>query len=283
MKNTTYRDDCFDAHDGTRLYRRRWGQPQQGVIVLVHGFGEHVGRYSVLAHHLTELGLAVEAFDCRGHGRSRGQRGHVQQFQDYTDDLDVFLHKVISEQSQPVPLFLLGHSQGGHIVLRYGQQHPQAPLRGIITSSPFLGLALPVPSVQRAAAQVMNRVWPQFSQHTPIALHDLTHDPDVIERTRRDPLYSRVASARWFKETLQAQQQTLQQAHYFRFPLLMQQAGDDRLVDKQIASLFFEQTHSPDRQRHEYPGYFHEIYNETPDRRHIAFADLTRWIQQRIQ
>lgn len=281
IKNVSYREDFFEARDGTRLYRRCWGQPKQGVVALVHGFGEHVGRYVFLVQHLTEQGFRVEAFDCRGHGRSCGKRGHVQKFQDYIEDLDVFLHKMISEQPHDLPLFLLGHSQGGHIVLRYGLDFPQTPLTGVITSSPFLGMALRVSPIQRAAARVMNQVWPAFSQSTPIAIHELTHHVEVIERTRRDPLYSNMASARWFEETIQAQKETMQQAHSFQFPLLMQLAGDDRLVDKHTASLFFDHIQSQDRQRLEYAGYFHEIYNETPDRRHLVFQDLSKWLKDR--
>ncbi len=279
MRTISYRENYFEAKDGIRLYRRSWGTGDKGVVLLIHGFGEHVGRYNFVVKALNNRGYRVEGLDCRGHGRSDGPRGHIDDFNQYLEDLDTFLHQVQSEYPVDIPLFLLGHSQGGHIALRYAIEYPHAPLSGVITSSPFLGLALKVNPVQLVAARLMSRVWPTFSQATPLDEGELTHDAEVVEQTRRDPMYIRVASARWYRKTIKAQENTMRRAASFRFPFLMQQAGEDRVVDKHTALQFFERISSPDRRRIEYPGYFHEIYNETPDRRSPVFEDLGAWLE----
>lgn len=281
MKTVSYRESYIEAKDGARLYRRSWGSGDRGFLLLVHGFGEHVGRYGFVVEALLQLGYRVEGLDCRGHGRSDGQRGHIQHFDQYLEDLDTWMHQIISEIPVEKPLFLLGHSQGGHIVLRYCLKHPHAPLSGVITSSPFLGLALEVHPAQLVAARMMSRFWPSFSQATPLDEGDLTHNEEVVTHTRRDPMYIRSASARWYTETKNAQADTMYRAPSFRFPLLMQQAGEDRIVDKLTAQRFFERSSSTDRCRMEYPGCLHEIYNETPDRRGPVLEDLGDWLQER--
>jgi lysophospholipase len=221
--------------------------------------------------------------DCRGHGRSGGIRGHVNRFEQYLEDLDQFLLRVQSEYAVDIPIFLLGHSQGGHIILRYGIENPKQSLAGMIVSSPYLGLTARIPRAMLVAAHLMSKIWPTFSQTPPIEKAHLTHDPEIIEETRRDPLYLHSVTARWYIETLRSQVETMRRAGDFQFPLLMQQAGDDLLVDQESASNFFERIGSQHKRRIEYPDYFHEIYNETADRRCSVFVDLHNWLDQQIQ
>lgn len=273
-------EDFFQASDGTRLYRRWWGEARKGTIVLVHGFGDHVGRYRYLVQALCKHGYRIEGFDSRGHGQSGGVRGHVDPFSQYTNDLHTFLQLI---QRQPTgPLFLLGHSQGGHIVLRYGLEQPKAPIQGIVVSSPFLGMSVKLPAWQSIALKALDRLYEQFSQAVPIQESDLSHDQGWIEETKRDPLYGRTATARWYTSTRKAHQLIHQKAEQFRHPLLLQQAGEDRLIDASAGLRFFEKIRSIDKQRIEYPGYYHEIYNETPDRRGSVFADLTTWLNEHL-
>ncbi len=274
----SYKEEFFEARDGVKLYRRGWGKPDKGVVLIVHGFGEHIGRYNFLVDALSQRGYAVEGFDCRGHGKSGGPRGHVDRFSQYIDDLDLFFHLVQSEYPLDKPIFLLGHSQGGHVVLRYGIEFPKLSIAGMVTSSPFLGLTMKVPFLKVLASRLASRIWPTFSQPTGLDERFLTHDSQVVEETKRDPLYVRRATARWYQETLKAQAETLRRAPEFRYPLLMQQAGEDLIVSKEAAKKFFDSIQSNDLRRIEYPGYFHEIYNETPDRRGPVFEDLLTWL-----
>lgn len=286
---TRYRESFFESHDGIRLYRRSWdakgrgeGAPR-GIVILIHGFGDHVGRFRFVVKYLREHGFRVEGFDCRGHGQSGGPRGHIDSFAQYLQDLDLFLGLVErSSDDASLPMFLMGHSQGGHVALRYGIDYGDRPLRGVITSSPFLGLSVKVPFSKLLAAHLSSKLWPSLAQPTGLQEEDLTHEQEVIDETRRDPLYGRVATSRWLTSTMDSIQDTLRRAYLFRLPLLMQQAGDERIVDKHAAVRFFEQSSSRERRRVEYPGYLHEIYNETPDRRSSVFADLGSWLDERL-
>jgi alpha-beta hydrolase superfamily lysophospholipase len=276
-------DGFFHTRDGMRLYRRAWGpSPGKGLLVLVHGFGDHSGRYQHLVAAMTDRGYRLHTYDTRGHGQSGGRRGHVERFDEYLEELEDFLELVRSEEGEEVPLFLLGHSQGGHTVLRYGILNPEARLQGIVASSPFLGVAVKVPAVKTLAGTVMSRLWPTFTQSVPLRESDLSHDLDVIEATRNDPLYSRLATARWYSETVQTMEETLHRAGELRFPLLVQQAGEDRIVKAEASRRFFDAVTFSDRRWIEYPGYFHEIYNETPDRRGPVFADLASWLAEHL-
>src|SRR5579863_7569397 len=120
------------------LAYQRWlpeGTPRAALII-VHGFGEHGGRYMNIVGRLVPTGYAVYALDNRGHGRSPGQRGHINDWSEFRDDLGAFVALVSTEQAGH-PLFLLGHSMGGLIVLEYAERHPEG-LRGVIASAPLL-------------------------------------------------------------------------------------------------------------------------------------------------
>lgn len=278
LPTTAFREAFFEAEDGVSLYRRSWGEGTRGTVCLVHGFGDHTGRYKFLVPFLCSLGFSVEGFDCRGHGQSAGERGHVTDFQEYVNDLRTFLQLLQTERDEERPLLLVAHSQGGHIALRYGLLFPSMPLAGVVVSSPFLGLSGEVPLARLMAARVSSRFWPTLSQQVGIEESDLTHEQSVINETKRDPLYGRVATARWLETSLDAMSDTLRNASSFSFPLLMQQAGEERVVDKHPAIRFYEMCGSTDKQRIEYANCRHEIYNETEERRAAVFGDLEQWL-----
>ena len=156
------------------------------------------------------------------------------------------------------------------------------PLQGVIVSSPFLGMAIDISPALHTVAHVLSRAWPTFTKGSLFDETDLTHDSEVIAQTRRDPYYLRGNTTRWYTETLKAQNLTMKRAADFQFPLLMQQSGQDHLVNKHTAQEFFEATRSSDRQRFEYSDSLHEIYNETLDRREQAFQHLRSWLNDHI-
>lgn len=276
------KDAFFQTHDGTRLFRRGWGEANKGVVLLMHGFGDHIGRYGYLIQALNRRGYRVEGFDYRGHGQSGGPRGHIESFDQYVQDLNT-LHHTLEQATPHRPFFLLGHHLGGLIALRYGIQYPQRPqLAGVIASSPLLGMLQTRSIAHRVALRSLTHLWPSLTQKVSVKPQELSHDLDVIEETSRDPLLTRIATIRWTTETKKAIRQTHKQAQRFHYPFLLQQAGHDLLVDKQAGAQFFEKLKSTDKRRIEYPGYLHEIYNETPDRRGPVFEDLGDWLDEHL-
>ena len=158
-------------------------------VLIVHGYGEHMGRYDEVAQAWIKAGFSVGRFDLRGHGQSGGPRGHIQRFHDYTNDLREVLTRLARDARWAVngPPILFGHSLGALIAVHYALEH-QSELKGLAMTSPFLQLTQPASVAIRGLAQVMSRLWPSFSQPNRIKGELLTHDTQLARRHATDPL-----------------------------------------------------------------------------------------------
>lgn len=254
-----------------------WRGGDAGTVVLVHGYGEHVGRYGAFASWLAGRGFRVAAFDLRGHGESPGRRGHISSFGEYLEDLDAFLGHIQRE----VPsrrTYLLGHSLGGLIVIRYLERHPRA-VGGAILSAPALGFSLPIPGWKRALARIASALVPWLSLPSGIDPAALSRDPAVVEACRRDPLVHRVATARWFTEALRAQRDALREAAGIRVPLLLMYGTADRLVSQEAIRCFFAACGSPRKELLALAGFCHEVLNEVG--KEEAWGAVLGWLGER--
>jgi alpha-beta hydrolase superfamily lysophospholipase len=266
----------FSAKDGLRLF---WESdvPEvapQAVVALVHGFGDHLGRYRALRDALLAQGYAVHAFDFRGHGKSHGKRGHVDDFADYLEDLKRFFGRV-REAHPASPRFVLAHSMGGLVTLQLAVREGLAGFNGVILSSPFLGLAFAPPPVKLLAAKVLNRLLPSLTMGNELKFEQLSRDTAWQESTRRDPLYGRVVSSRWFVESQKAQAEVLRSGEKLTAPICMLCGGSDPIAATPIARRFFESVGSKDKLFKEYPEMRHEILNELG--KEEVFQDIVRW------
>ena len=186
----SYHEERFTTPDGLSVYGQRWlpEPPAGAVVVLVHGFVEHSGRYAPLAEDLNRQGYAVYAMDLRGHGRSEGPRCFVRRFDQYLEDLDLFLDRVAAAEPDK-PLFLLGHSMGGLIVARWAISRParQADLRGLILSGPALRVGRGLFPLLRHLAWIASLLAPRLPV-VRLGGRRISRDPAVVEDFRRDPL-----------------------------------------------------------------------------------------------
>lgn len=227
------------------------------------------------------MGISVWAMDHRGHGKSEGERGHIQSFDEYIFDLKQMITIARKEMPTPMKFFLLGHSMGGCIALYLAQAHPKM-IDGVIASSPGLRPSMKVPAVKSAMGKMMSSIWPKLSFDTELNSSHLSHDASVVEAYDNDPLVHRKVSARWFTEFLAAMEKTSKNAKNIHIPILMQVAGDDRLVDPITSKNFFENVTSKNKTLHFYEGLFHEIYNETDNDRQRVLNDLESWLETHI-
>lgn len=231
--------------------------PGLGTIVLVHGYGEHSGRYMDVADQMAARGYRIVMPDVRGHGRSQGDRGFVERFDDYVADLELVL---ASTRTPPSELALIGHSNGGLIAAAWLSLGGQG-VRCAALTSPFLGIRLQPPKWKIAAGHLMSVLRPRFSLPSEIQAADLTHDPDQVRRYETDPLVHHVANSRWFTEATRTHQAVMNRAAAVNVPLLVMQAAEDRLVDpdksRQWASLV------PGATFEMIPDAFHELMFET--------------------
>lgn len=244
-------------------------------VVLVHGYADHVGRYPHVIEALTGAGYEVHALDLRGHGRSEGVRGHVLRFRDYLDDLDLFLEELPRD---PLPRFLIGHSLGGLLSLRYVLDRPDA-FAGLAASSPYLHLATDVHFLKEAVATAASHLAPTLLTKSPIEAKALSHDPAMVQAYIDDPLVFKTFNARWFFQTRQAQEEVLERAAEIRLPVLMLLGSADPIADPERGRQVFERLGSADKTLKVYDGFLHEVFNETGRERVIR--DLVEWLSVR--
>lgn len=260
----------FSSRDGTRLYGE-WFRPSdvqiRGRCLVIHGYAEHCGRYREVANVLARLGIATLSYDMRGHGRADGQRGHVNEFVDYLDDMDAALTELAARVADAgaanAPLFLLGHSNGGLIALRALTDQRRCPkdLSAAIISSPFLGLRMPVSPVKKTVGLAAARWMPRLSLPNELDIKHLTSDPGKLAERRADTLCHDVASARWFAEALDAQSYVLSNAPRIKAPTLWLVGGGDRIADPSAARMVQARLAAPS-EYHYLAGFHHEVFNE---------------------
>jgi len=262
-----------------QLYWQAW-QPEaaRALLLIVHGFDDHSGRYTHVAEYFSSHGFAVYAFDQIGHGKSGGARGHIDRFDDYVEDLNRFVGLARSK-SPGMKAFVYGHSQGGMVALRYGITYPNR-VDGIMTSGAALLLAMPAPAWKVGLGRVLASRMPKFAMANGIRLDALTHDERMLELTRSDPLRHGRASARWADEFFKAQRDTLASASRFTTPLLMLHGGVDRIISPEATRQFYASAASRDKQIRIYEDMYHEICNEVG--RQQVLADMEQWMNERL-
>jgi len=274
-----HNEGTFQGFGGLQLYYQRW-RPDgaiRAVLAIVHGFGEHSGRYMNVVHHLVPKGYAVYAFDHRGHGRSPGPRGHINSWDEFREDVRAFL-QMVAAQEPGRPLFLMGHSMGGLIVLEYALHYPEG-LKGVIASGPVLAQVGVSPALM-LLARLLSRVWPRFATNTGLDATSISRDPEVVKAYQTDPLVHSTATARFGTEMTKATLWTHEHAPEWRLPLLILHGGADRLVPPGGSRRFFENVPIADKERYEYEGGYHEPHNDV--NRDQVLTDLERWLERHL-
>lgn len=269
----------FSGAGGARLFRQTWRPvgPARAVLVNLHGLGDHSGLYPTVVEHFTARGFAVHAPDLRGNGRSPGQRAYVSRWDVFREDLRRFLESVRSEEPG-LPLFLLGNSLGGLIVLEYALHHPEG-IRAVVAASPPLG-RLGIPASLLLLGRFLSWVAPRFALRTGMDLGGLARDPVVVETVLSDPLFHRWGTARLSTEVQAAIARVQEGAPRFPLPVLVLHGGADRMVLPDGSRTFIERVGHPDHQLLEYPEAFHVLFADLDRER--ALADVERWVMAHL-
>jgi len=273
-------EDFFVSGDNVSLFFQKWTPEQapKAVIVLAHGVGEHSGRYMTLVYHFVPLGYAIYALDHRGHGRSPGGRGHITRWQIFREDLKNFVNFVQGEQADN-PLFLMGHSLGGLMVLDFALHYPQG-LKGVIASSPALGKP-GISPVLITISKIMSQLCPALTIKTHLDVSAISHDPAVIEAYQNDPLVHEMGSARLGTEFDRCRIWTLDHAGEFSCPLLIYHGRKDRIVPYQGTVDFFESVNIADKELHLFDNGFHELHHDTD--KEDLFLLIEKWLNRQLE
>jgi alpha-beta hydrolase superfamily lysophospholipase len=266
------------AADGTMLFLRRWSVPateqRKATALIVHGLGEHSGRYGHVAAALNAIGIEVWAHDHRGFGHSGGARARIPARNALIEDTKLIFDKVAAETADTAPI-LLGHSMGGAIAARAVTGGWIAP-RALVLSSP--GLRSYINAPMRAIAKTLELVVPNLAVPHGLPLHKISHDPAVLAAAASDPLNHALISPRMTMFILDAGENAIRDAGKLTVPTFVQAAGDDKLVDPSGARDFAKAAPAGLVALKVYDGLWHEIYNERERDRSAVLADMKDWL-----
>jgi len=250
--------------------------PPVARMVIVHGYGDHSGRYREFMEFLSNRGIESAALDLRGHGKSPGPRGFVRRWDDYLDDVNSLLTSLPGD----LPTFLLGHSHGG-LVASAGLSRGRFPnVRGVVLVSTYFVNKAVVPFHKRLLAAFGNVFLPGVRVGTGLGDGMMTHDERMREESKNDPLLNRCATPRWFVSTVAAQKRLFIDAPAFTTPCLTLVGEADVVADPSGASRFHAIVGSSDKTLHVYPGLRHELLREVG--RQEIFDRIGTWVSSRV-
>lgn len=265
--------------DGETLALHDWPVakgPARGIVVLVHGLGEHARRYGHVAERLNAWGFAARAADHHGHGASSGARGNLPSVGRLVDDLALVVDE--ARLSHPgLPLILLGHSLGGLVAASFVAREVRA-VDGLVMSSPALDAGLG--PAQKALVAVLLRIAPQLRVGNGLDAGYLSHDAAVVQAYRDDPLCHDRIGARLARFLADEGAVVLAAAPRWHVPTLLMYAGDDRLVKPAGSRSFADAAPATTVSSSCFPAHYHEIFNETDAG--PVFDTLGRWLDARF-
>lgn len=273
-------------HEATlfgQLFREREPSPalRQRALFVLHGQGEHSGRYIHWPHYLGDTVGSMYLLDHRGHGRSSGPRGHTPDFDAYARDAASALlryHRYLEAHAGAADLHLVGHSMGGLIALRMLLLFPDLPVQSVSLSAPMIELAFKLPKLKEMAGKLLNAVLPSLPLPSENLGDLISRDPAVREHYKRDRLNHGFASSAFYFSYLEAKEDLWKRAAAIEQPLLLLLPLADRVIDPEPTRQFFAKISSPDKKLITYPALYHEIFNE-PEKDQV-FSDLKSWLQR---
>lgn len=261
------------------LYYQTWQghKSPKANIVLIHGLGSHSDTFTSVVKALVAQGYWVYGFDLRGHGRSEGQRGYINRWSEFREDLAALLQIVLAA-SPNCPCFLYGHSLGATITLEYAMHYPQS-VQGIILSALPIG-KVGLSPVKFLIGRFLSSVWPHFTLKTGIDLSAGSRDPAAVKIRAQDPLrhtYGRARLSTEFFSTIKWLQTHITD---LKVPVLMLHGSADRTVPPDGSRLYFEKISFPNKQYIEYPGAFHDLHLDWDSEQ--VLADVEYWLDQQL-
>jgi len=267
-------------HLFAHLYRSTTSPNPHKAVVVLHGQGEHGGRYLHLPHYLKNTVGSIYAIDHKGHGQSSGNRGHIDDFDDYAHDAALAIKRYtqyLKNRHGKAEVHLLAHSMGGLIALRAIQLYQDLSLASVTVTSPMVELAFKVPKVKLIAAKVLYKTLPALSLPTEPLGELVSRDPAVVKHYKEDPLNHGLASSAFFISYLKARDRLIAGAKSFKHPILFLLPTADKIIAHKPSLDFYEKVAAPEKKLKIYQGLYHEVLNE-PEKDGVM-AEVESWIR----
>ncbi|MEW6525582.1 MAG: lysophospholipase [Spirochaetota bacterium] len=267
----------FIGKGGIEIFFQQWEVANpKAVLVIVHGLGEHSGRYGNLIDALQNKGIAIFGLDHRGFGRSGGKRGHVDSFMDYIYDLKIFVN-MIRDKYPHKPVIMLGHSMGGVLALKYALTHAE-DLDALILSSPGLVPAIKVPAWKKNLALFLSSRIPSLTMPSGLDATTISRDKEVVKKYLDDPLVHDKVTPRFYVEMMNTIDECINRCGEIKLPLLLFHGTADALVLDEASKIVYQKASSKDKTLKLFEGLYHETMNELEPERKKVLKVVADWI-----
>ena len=275
-----FQEDYFKSFDQTNIFYRAALPPKRvkSVVIFIHGWGEHSSHHREIIESILDAGFGVYAIDLRGYGHSQGQRGYISSWSDYLQDV-YFLTKIVVKLYSEAKIFVVAHSMGGAVAIRFLQTYQkEIPFSGLVLSAPMLKVVVQVPKIKLKIARFLSKWIPRFSFTTPIPKAHLTHDPEKIAQIEQDPLFHSRANARWYTEAMGAMKLSIAEASKIDVPTLVLHGTEDQVNALEGSKLFFDRLRVQDKELCTLEGMKHALFDEL--NRKKVFTKVAGWIKE---
>jgi len=261
-----------------KIFIREWetkGQPKKNILI-IHGLGEHSGRYKEFAEFYIEKGIGVYALDLQGHGKSMGKRGHIKSFEEYLDSVEnslIFIRKKFLD----TPIILFGHSLGGLIALNFLIERESKEIDKSIISSPWIETAIKIPSYLLLIHKVLHKIFPSLQLHNNLVTQHLSKDKNVIDDYEKDPLVHDRISLNLFSEIIKTIDNVIKKSSRIKLETLLYHGENDKIIShkgtKKIASLI------PNNKFILFEDIYHEPHND--NEKDLVFKQMIEFINKK--
>lgn len=269
----------LQTHDDLTLHGTIYApMDSKALVVLIHGMGEHFGRYEHVAEFFTQNGYAFAGMDLRGHGRSQGKRGHTPSYEHLMNDIELLI-STIQVDFPELPLFIYGHSMGGNLVLN-ALIRRLLPITAAVISAPYLKLAFEPPKWKTVLGKISAKWLPELTQPTGLDTEALSRDPNVILAYNNDPLVHDKITSSFFVNVHFAGPYVLEHAAKINIPLLLMHGTKDQLTSNWAT----QELHKRIPERSElklWEGFYHELHNEPEQKELLSF--VTEWLEKHLK
>jgi len=275
MRTRTF---SWQTDDQLHIHAKEWQVDNpQAVVCIVHGLGEHLGRYEHVADFFTTNNISIWSFDRRGHGQSGGKRGFIPNYSAVLDEIAHILAEA-KAKNPGIPIFLYGHSMGGNFALKYTLDR-EPKLAGLVTSAPLILPGFPPPKALLGLARLLRSFYPAFTQPNGLKQEHLSRDKSVIEAYDDDPLVHDKISASLAVDSLDVGKWLDNYSGKISIPTLIMHGSDDQITSPEASAAFAKRVHG-DVTYKSWEGLYHEIHNE-PEQASV-FQYTLEWIQSII-